>query len=119
LEIFGNGNLTTGTIVSAQRFSNLTFNAIIDRYLNVSAATSSIDVAVRIVIWIGPLQPVIVLLKTYNDYSWHTEIIDLLSFGINVSEVYMIELGWQQVYDSANQSIVRYRQLSFNKMEQI
>jgi len=118
LRIFGNENLTAGTIVSAQRFSNLTFNAIVARYVNVSVKTSSINVAARIAIWTSPSQSVVVLLKTYNDFSWHIEIIDLLSFGINVSRLYMIELGWQQVYDSTDQSIVWYRQLSFNQLEQ-
>lgn len=118
LKILGNGPVIAGTIASAQRTSNLTFNTLDAPYLNVSIRTSSIDAAARIVIWTSPSQWVVVLLKTYNDFSWHVEIIDLLSFGINVSGLYMIELGWQQVYDSTNQSVAWYRQLSFNRLEQ-
>lgn len=118
LKIFGSGNLSAGTIMSAQRTSNLTFDATVARYLNVSIKTSGIEVAARIVIWTSPSQWIVILLKTYNDFSWHIEIIDLFSFGINASNLYMIELGWQQVYDSTNQSIVWYRQLSFNLWEQ-
>lgn len=118
LKIFGSGNLTAGTLVSGQRFSNLTINTTVAKYLNVSIKTSSINVAARIVVWTSPSNPVLILLKTYNDSNWHIEIIDLLCFGINVSELYMIELGWQQVYDSTGQSIVWYRELSFNQWEQ-
>lgn len=118
LKIFGKGNMMSGTIVSAQRFSNLTFNAFVPQCLNVSIKTSGIDVAARIAVWTNSSKPLVVLLKTYNDFDWHIEIIDLLSFGINGSTLYKIELGWQQVYDSTNQSIAWYRQLSFNQLEQ-
>jgi len=118
LKIFGNGPLIAGTIASAQRSTDLTFNLVVARYLNISIKTTSINVAARIVIWASPSQYVTVLLKTYNDFSWHIEIVDLLAFGINVSGLYMVELGWQQVYDSTDQSIAWYRQLSFNQLEQ-
>lgn len=118
LKIIGIGNLTSGTIVSAQRFSNLTINTLVTKYLNILVRTSSINVATRITIWTSASQSIVILLKTYNDYNWHIEIIDLNSFGIYVSGLYMVELGWQQVYDSTNPSTAWYRQLSFNHLEQ-
>lgn len=118
LKVFGNGDLKVGTLVSAQRTSGLGFDLNKYRYLNVSIMTSGFDVAARILIWTktDPNKASAVLLKTYNDRNWHTEIIDLSYFGISGSGLCMIELGWMQVYEDSS-SMVCYRQLSFNRLE--
>lgn len=119
LKVFGRGNLTVGTIVVAQRFYNLTFKPSVARYINVSIRASSIAAAARIVLWTSPSQFITVLLKTYNDENWHTEIIDMLRFGISDSQLYLVELGWLQVYNSTDSSTAWYRQLSFNQLKQV
>ena len=84
----------------------------------VSIRTSSINIAARIVIW--PDQNVHnsreVLLKTYNDNDWHTEIIDL-SYFILPTDVFMIELGFAQIYPSNTNEWITYKTLSFNSLE--
>lgn len=85
--------------------------------------TSGLDVAARIVIWTQPNldHSYAILLKTYNDKDWHTEIIDISYYlrahsDVSTSGLSMIELGWMQVEES-NSSTVFYRQLSFNNLE--
>jgi len=118
LKICGRGNLSTNTLITSKRLSELTFNLTKYKYLKVSISTSSIDVAARIVIWTHSTQPYTVLLKTYNDKEWHTEIVDLSYFEISGNELYIIELGWIQVYDSINSnSTIYYKELSFNEAE--
>jgi hypothetical protein len=116
LRVFGNGDLKAGTLVSAQRTSNLGFDFDKYRYLNVSIMTSGLDVAARIVIWTKPDPEKVytVLLKTYNDKNWHTEIIDL-TYWVG-SGLFMIELGWSQVYEGSSNTVC-YSQLSFNSLE--
>ncbi|MCP8309251.1 MAG: hypothetical protein H3Z54_11270 [archaeon] len=118
LKVYANGNLSAGTIVTAQRIDGLEFNLDTYRYLKVSIMTSGPDVAAIIEIWTGPDLDYLhtVLLKTYNDGNWHTEIIDLLYFGIYGSGLFMIELGWMQVYEGSS-SMACYSQLSFNSLE--
>lgn len=118
LQVSGNGDIKAGTVVSGQRTNDLKFDLDKYRYLNVSIMTSGLDVAARIVIWTGPdpNKASTVLLRTYDDGKWHTEILDLSFFGISGSGLFMIELGWSQVYEGSS-SIVHYRQLSFNELE--
>jgi hypothetical protein len=120
LKIYTSGNLSQDTIVAAQRFSGLDFDLTVYRYLKVSVETSGLDVAARIVIWTDPNHGYVVLLKTYNDHEWHTEIIDLVFFlsgiGVSSSGLSEIELSIQQVHDGSN-SVASYRQLSFNSLE--
>lgn len=123
LEVFGNGDIERGNIVSAQRTTDLEFDLNEYRYLNVSVMTSGLDVAARIVIWTQPNldHSYAILLKTYNDKDWHTEIIDISYYlrahsDVSTSGLSMIELGWMQVEES-NSSTVFYRQLSFNNLE--
>jgi hypothetical protein len=119
LEVFGNGHIKGGYIVSAQRTSDLEFDLNKYRYLNVSVMTSGLDVAARVVIWTQSNldHAYAVLLKTYNDKDWHTEIIDLsYYFDVSASRLFMIELGWIQVQEG-HSSTVSYRQLSFNSVE--
>jgi hypothetical protein len=114
LTISVNGKVPKGAIVAAQRKIGLDFDPSLYPYLKVYIRTSSIDVAARIVLWTDPKHAYTVLLKTYNDREWHTEIIDLRYFGIT-SKLYMVELSFFQLSDGVNSS-VSYRELSFNRM---
>jgi hypothetical protein len=115
LEIHGSGGLSTGTIVSAQRPKGLLFNSSEYNYLKVSIKTSSINVAARVVVWVDQSHAYTVLLKTYDDNAWHTEIVDISLFEATSSSLYMAELGWMQI-DEGNESTVYYRQLSFDSL---
>jgi hypothetical protein len=117
LEVSAKGDITTGTIISVQRVSGLDLDFTKYRYVNVSIMTSGIDVAARVVVWTDPSHIYTILLKTYNDKNWHTEIIDLSYFGIySSSHLFMIELGLLQISEGSN-STVCYSQLSFNSLE--
>jgi len=115
LEIHGSGGLSSGTIVSAQRPKGLLFNSSEYSYLKVSIKTSSINVAARVVVWVDQSHAYAVLLKTYDDNAWHTEIVDISLFGATSSSLYMVELGWMQI-DEGYESTVYYRQLSFDSL---
>jgi hypothetical protein len=117
LEVFAKGNISSGTIVTAQRSSNFSFSLKTYRYLKVSIKTSSIDVSARITIWTEPSKIYVVLLKTYNDKEWHTEIVDLSFCGVAEDKLFMLELGLMQVYDATDsESAVYYKELSFCKL---
>jgi hypothetical protein len=120
LKISASGQLSEDTIVAAQRWSGLDFDLTEFKYLKVSVMTSGIDVAARIVAWTDPDHGYVVVLKTYDDSAWHTEIVDLVYFlnimGTSSSHLTMIELSMQQVYKGFN-STVCYRQLSFDSLE--
>jgi hypothetical protein len=117
LTIKGIGNITYGTIVTAQRYSGLDINLTTYRYLKVSVKTYGSDVALRVVIWTDPSHPITVLLRTYNDTLWHNEIIDLSFFGISGSHLFLIELGWLYISKTpANIATVCYKDLSFNAL---
>jgi hypothetical protein len=117
LTVFARGNISAGTIVTAQRSDNFSFSLQTYCYLNVSIKTSSINVSARIVVWTNSTVPCVVLLKTYNDENWHTEIVDLSSCGVTEDKLLMIELGLMQVYDVTNsESSVNYQELSFCKL---
>jgi hypothetical protein len=113
LMVYGEENLSAGTLVSAKRSTGLDFDFNQYRYLDVSIMTSGLDVATRIVIWTSKASYT-VLLKTYDDRNWHTEIIDLTAWiGSGLS---MVELGLNQIYPGSR-STVSYRQISFNSLE--
>jgi hypothetical protein len=120
LKICASGKLSEYTIVAAQRWSGLDFNLTKYRYLKVSVMTSGLAVAARIVIWTDPDHGYVVLLKTYNDNEWHTEIFDVVFFldnsGASSLQLVMIELSWQQVNEGSS-SAACYSQLSFNSLE--
>jgi hypothetical protein len=115
LTISVNGEAPKDSMVVAQKKRDLNFDPSLYPYLKVSIRTSSINVATRIVLWTDPEHAYTVLLKTYNDGEWHTEIIDLRYFGIASTKLYMIELSLLQLSDGINSS-VSYRELSFNRM---
>jgi len=117
LRSYGSGNLTSGTIVSAQHLFEPTIELEGARYLKAMIKTSGIDVAARITAWTDNVGSTLILLKTYNDSEWHTEIVDLWYFGLSNSKLQMLELGWQQVYNSTGSSTVWYSQLTLNQME--
>jgi hypothetical protein len=106
-------NILPDTIVSAQRIGYFSLNPAKHSFLKVDIMTSSINTAARIVIWSNPDLYKDVLVKTYNDKQWHTEIIDLNFFGF--TDIYMIELSFIQVY-SSNDNWVQYKQLSISNL---
>jgi hypothetical protein len=110
------GIVPVNAIVTAQRTEELGFNMSTYRYLKVSIMTSDIDVAARIVVWTDQDHLYTVLLKTYDDKSRHTEIIDLSYLGIGNSHLFMIELGWLQIREDFNDAVY-YSELSFNSLE--
>src|SRR6267143_1228669 len=73
-------------------------------------------VAARIVIWTVSGGPTLVLVKTYADTGWHTEVLDLRFFGLSIARpLRMIELGWQGVETPApTGSHVEFRGLSLS-----
>lgn len=115
LTLSGIGHLSKGTIISAQRSKDLNFNLIPYNYLNISIMTSSLNVAARIVIWPDSVagNSREVLIKTYNDNNWHTEIIELSIFGLT-QNVQRIELGFVCIDTSTTEEWVHYKELSFN-----
>ena len=115
LTLSGIGHLSKGTIISAQRSKNLTFNFIPYNYLNISIMISSLNVAARIVIWpdSSASNSREVLVKTYNDNNWHTEIVELSIFGLT-QNVQRIELGFVSLDTSTVEEWVNYKELSFN-----
>ena len=116
LRVSAIGNLSAGTIVAAQRLKNLTFDLTTHNYLKISIMASSINVAARIVIWTNTSYSQDILVKTYNDHEWHTEIVSLLFFGLS-GNIYMIELSMMQLYPSNSSEWVAYKQLSFDNLE--
>jgi hypothetical protein len=120
-----NGSLSviSATMVTPQQFvaadsPNLPLIDI-SRYhfLIVSIRAPAYYVAARIVIWAGGGGPIAVLVKTYADTGWHTEVIDLRFFGLSIARpLRMIELGWQGVETSASAGThVEFRGLSLAK----
>ena len=118
MNVSASGDLSEGLLVSAQRRNSLSINTAMYKYLMISVRTSSLNIATRVVVW--PDQNVInsrtVLLKTYNDNEWHTEIVDLSYFVVSTN-IFMIELGFEQVYPSNANEWVTYKELSFNSLE--
>ena len=80
--------------------------------------TSSLNIAARIVIWPTPsaIDSREVLLKTYNDNQWHTEIIDLSFFGIS-GNIHRVELGFITLVTSNSNESVCYADFSFNRWQ--
>ncbi len=67
-------------------------------FLIVSIRAPAYYVGARIAILTGTGGPTLVLVKTYADTEWHTEVIDLRFFGLSIATpLRMIELGWQGV----------------------
>jgi hypothetical protein len=114
LVLSASGNLIDGTIVAAERLLDYSVNVNTYNYLNISIRTSSINIAARLVVWPDPdpNDARVVLLKTYNDTNWHTEIVDLSYLGVQ-GPVFIADIGFQQVYSSNENESIMYRDLSF------
>ena len=109
------GKSPNGAIVAAQRKHDLPSDLSQRSFLKVTVKTSSIDVAARVVIWANASYSQDVLIKTYSDREWHTEIVDLTFFDIPES-IYMVELSAMKIYASTD-NYVSYTQLTFEEME--
>ena len=116
LKITMNGPRSAGAIVAAQRTEDLPLEIPSDGYLKVSAKASSINVAVRIVIWTDFEHPQNVLVKTYNDNEWHVEVVSLPFFRLS-GNISMIELSMMQLNNSTSDEWVLYKELSFCYLE--
>jgi hypothetical protein len=83
-------------------------------FLIVSIRAPAYFVAARVVVWTGSDGAIVLLVKTYADTGWHTEVIDLRFFGLSITRpLRMFELGWQGVERTApSGSIVEFRGLS-------
>lgn len=116
LTITASGNLPSSFTASAQRYVNLSFDPARFRYFKIDIKTSSIGVAARVMIWTNATTHFTILLKTYNDSSWHTEIVDMTYFGINSPSIYSIQLGWQ-LLDPLTAAHASFRNPSINTAE--
>jgi len=115
-----NAVLKPETVVTAQRMEDLTINVTKYRFLSLVVMTSSINVAARVVIWTNASSPFIVLLKTYDDRLWHTEIVDLRAFEISGNDQFIIELGFIQLKGESDPPVfARYRSLSFSTLVEV
>lgn len=105
-----------GIIVTAQRTLDLPAGLASNNFAKIVVKTSSINVAIRVVLWIDPYIPREILVKTYNDTSWHTEIVSLPFLGI-FGNVHMIELGMIRLNSSNSTESVSYKEISFANLE--
>ena len=105
-----------GIIVTAQRTHNLPAYLASNNFAKIVVRTSSINIATRVVLWINPYSPREILLKTYNDTNWHTEIVSLPFLGIS-GDVHKIELGMVRLYSSNSTESVSYKEISFANLE--
>lgn len=116
LKVFVDGYHSAGDIIAAQRTQDLPSGFASHDYLMVSIMTSSINVAARIVIWTDPNALKVILLKTYNDTNWHTEVISLKFFDLS-GDIYMIELSMMLLQNASSSEWATYKQLSIANLE--
>jgi hypothetical protein len=109
-----NQTIVTGQLfLDADKFVDLaTYN-----YLKVSVRTSSIDVAARIVIRSNTTEVKEVLMKTYNDNEWHTEVVDLSGTFALSGMVVGVEMGFMMINPTKSGAWANFRQLSLNHWE--
>lgn len=116
LKLYAFWSIPVDSVIMAQRTEGLEFDLFTYKYLKVSTMTSDIDAAAKIVVWTDQNHSYTVLLKTFGNKAWHTEIVDLLALGVDSSHLSMIELGWSQILAGQNE-FVYYSNLSFNTLE--
>jgi hypothetical protein len=105
------GQLYNGLDVLAGRQVNSLLDTSQYKFLKISIMTSSLNTAAKIILWEGS-QSYTVLLTTYDDRKWHTEIVDLSVFGIQ-GDVDYIQIGLEQL-SAAPVAVIYFTQLSFN-----
>ena len=119
LKVTANESLPYYGVVTAQKLDDFVVNVTTYNYLVVSVKTSSVFTAARIVVWphsTGMAQKE-VLLKTYDDNEWHTEVVDLSSiFGLS-GDIVGLELGFKSIDPSVSSQSVCFKQLSFSRLE--
>jgi hypothetical protein len=101
-----------GSLIAAQRVGGFAFDLRNAGYLQVSIKTSSLSVIARIVVWTEDGKDHLILLKTYNDNQWHTEVVQLSAFGVSGTKLLAVQLGMIAVNSEAP-LIVSYKDLSF------
>ena len=127
LEVNGNGTLTIkatyplgpGSILAAQKTSLPVIDFGAYRYLVVSVKVPPFFVAASVVLWTSANSSVQVLLKTYPDYEWHREVVDLHFFGLwGRSQLYMLELTAMIVEKpSVTEEVAMYQDLFVGRVE--
>lgn len=120
LGIHKNGTLPIMEIATARRTQGLsTLNLSLYPYMSITVMAQSIKIAARVTIWTCTFHIIPVLLTTYKDALWHTEIIDLRAFGITSQEVCALELGFISTVSLPQSSVdLYYRELAFVKIAQ-
>jgi|SRR5438876_11117732 len=97
LSVISAGTVTAQQFVAADS-PNLTLIDSRYHFLIVSIRAPAYNVAARIALWTGSGGPILVLVKTYADTGWHTEVIELRFFGLSITTpLRTIELGWLSV----------------------
>ena len=119
LNVTATESLPNYAIVTAQKLDDFVVNVTTYNYLVVSIKTSSLFTAARIVVWPNStkIAPKEVLLKTYDDNEWHTEVVDLSSIFALSGDIIGIELGFKRINPSASSESVYFKQLSFSRLE--
>ena len=102
LSIISGGTVTPQQFVAADSPNLSAANVTKYPFLIVSVKAPAYYVAARIGIWTGKGPLILILLKTYADTAWHTEVIDLRFFGLSSeTPIRTLELGWTGVERSA------------------
>ncbi len=98
LSVISAGTVTPQQFVAAESPNLSAANVTRYPFLIVSVREPAYYVAGRIGIWTGKGDFILVLVKTYADTAWHTEVIDLRFFGLSwETPVRTLQLGWTSV----------------------
>jgi len=102
LSVISAGTVTTEQFAAADSPNLSAANITKYPFLIVSVKAPAYYVAARIGIWTGKGPLLLVLVKTYPDTAWHTEVVDLRSFGVSwETPIRTLQLGWTSVERSA------------------
>ncbi len=98
VSVISGGTVTPDQFVAADSPNLSAANITKDPFLIVSIKAPAYYVAARIGIWTGRAPFLLVLVKTYADTAWHTEVIDLRLFGLSwETSIRTLQLGWTTV----------------------
>ena len=115
LDLSINNPIGNGTQISAYR-SDLPNTLNGQNYLQVSIRTSSINVAAEISVFESSSDIHVILLKTYNDAQWHTELVFLPYFGVT-EPISKIELGMVQLGAFRTGESISFENLSIGNLD--
>ena len=112
MSIWVSNNTPNGSLIAAQRDGGFAFDLASVNSLKVSIKTSSVAAVARIVVWTDDGKDHLILLKTYNDCQWHTEIVQFSAFGVYGRGLVTVQLGMVSI-DSEVPLTISYKDLSF------